>query len=349
MNADDIVLDDLPDYVRAAMEVRARWVSAMTSGGYEFLASDLTAWPPSRPVRVAFRGGDAALRSAIVEATAAITDACGIVLDFWTDASRTVLREWASTDADYIGDIRVSFDLRGFFSLVGQDSVNREISPPDEPVGGRPGQCSLNLGGFVANRPPNWRGVVRHEFLHALGFHHEHQNIRGPCEAQFRWDDDPGYVPTTNAHGSFVADPAGRRPGIYTDLAGPPNRWSRAKVDHNLRTSDDPGAIASVFDRKSVMLYRFPPLFYRVDPSPCAPEGDGEELSEGDVRGLRLLYPQPADRVLESQAERRRHLLESLGRPSPGVERGLERMPSTTIEAPFIAEMRRMLRANGAQ
>jgi hypothetical protein len=104
-----------------------------------------------------------------------------------------------------------------------------------------------------------------------------------------------------------------------------------------------------VFDRKSVMLYRFPPLFYRVDPSPCAPEGDGEELSEGDVRGLRLLYPQPADRVLESQAERRRHLLESLGRPSPGVERGLERMPSTTIEAPFIAEMRRMLRANGAQ
>ena len=39
MGIDDIVLDDLPDYIRAAMEVRARWVSAQTHGGYEFPSS----------------------------------------------------------------------------------------------------------------------------------------------------------------------------------------------------------------------------------------------------------------------------------------------------------------------
>jgi hypothetical protein len=39
------------------------------------------------------------------------------------------------------------------------------------------------------------------------------------------------------------------------------------------------------------MLYRFPPLFYRSSPSPCAPSGNGQSLSQGDRDGLRHLYP----------------------------------------------------------
>ena len=45
------------------------------------------------------------------------------------------------------------------------------------------------------------------------------------------------------------------------------------------------------FDNASVMLYRFAPFFYRTDPSACAPTGNGVDLSEGDKRGLQLLYP----------------------------------------------------------
>ena len=146
----------------------------------------------------------------------------------------------------------------------------------------------------AASKPTSrerWEGTVRHEFLHALAFEHEHQNMRGPCEGDFRWENDPGYVPTTNANGAFVPDAQGRRPGIYTYLAGPPNRWSKAKVDHNLRTAEDPKAVASGFDPASVMLYRFAPFFYKSDPSPCAPKGDGVNLSDGDKRALSLLYP----------------------------------------------------------
>jgi len=95
----------------------------------------------------------------------------------------------------------------------------------------------------------------------------------------------------------FVPDAQGRRPGIYTYLAGPPNQWSKAKVDHNLRTVDDPGAVAGPFDAASVMLYRFAPFFYKSDPSQCAPTGSGVDLSDGDTRGLQLLYPAAAEEV----------------------------------------------------
>ena len=122
--------------------------------------------------------------------------------------------------------------------------------------------------------------------------------MRGPCEHEFRWEDDTGYQPTRDARGAFVADPAGLRPGIYTYLSGPPNSWPRSKVDHNLRLQiDDPDVVAGPFDPASVMLYRFPPLFYKSVPSRCAPSGDGTDLSDGDRRGLRLLYPMMAPEI----------------------------------------------------
>jgi hypothetical protein len=88
-----------------------------------------------------------------------------------------------------------------------------------------------------------------------------------------------------------VPDADGRRPGIYTYLAGAPNHWTREKVDHNLRPRPADGAIVGDFDRASVMLYRFPDLFYQTVPSPCSPLGAGIELSDGDIAGLRRIYP----------------------------------------------------------
>lgn len=291
---DEITIENLPEHVLSTMEVRDRWFarSSSTNGGeLAFVVADLLRWIPGQTVRVAFLDGDTDLHRDIAEATREITDSCNIQLDFGFSPATGTFRTWSTNDQNYAAEIRVSFDQSGFFSLLGTDSINPKIGAPDEPIGGRPNQRSLNLSGFHIQRPQNWRGTTRHEFLHALAFEHEHQSPSGGCQDEFRWQDDPGYQPTRNARGVYVNDQQGRRPGIYTFLAGAPNFWSRAKVDHNLRRLPPEGLTVGAFDRASIMLYRFPSLFYRTNPSPCAPAGNGESLSAGDREGLRHLYP----------------------------------------------------------
>ena len=314
------ILESLPDPVVAALEVRDAWRQQLadSTAGLEFIVSDLDRWPVGSTVRVAFLDGDAQLHADVAGATGQITDSANLTLDFGVDPATGEHRSWTESDTVLAAEIRVSFDMPGYWSLVGTDSTDATIDPGG-PIGGAPEQRSLNLGGYRASKPPAWEGTVRHEFLHALAFQHEHQNMRGPCSNDFRWDNDPGYVPTTNANGVFVPDAAGRRPGIYTYLAGPPNRWSKAKVDHNLRTVEDPGAVAGPFDAASVMLYRFAPFFYKSSPSPCAPTGTGVNLSDGDKRGLQLLYPAAVAEV-NALAEQSLQGLELMGAGAEGVE-----------------------------
>lgn len=314
------ILEALPDPVVAALEVRDAWRRQLadSTAGLEFIVSDLARWPVGSTVRVAFLDGDTGLHADVAAATAQITDAINLTLDFGVNPASGAHRRWAQTDTVLQAEIRVSFDMPGYWSLVGTDSTDATIDPGG-PIGGGPGQRSLNLGGFKTNKPQSWQGTVRHEFLHALAFQHEHQNMRGPCSNDFRWDNDPGYVPSTNANGVFIPDAEGRRPGIYTYLAGPPNQWSKAKVDHNLRTVEDPDAVAGPFDAASVMLYRFAPFFYKSSPSPCAPKGGGVDLSEGDKRGLQLLYPAAAEEV-DALAEQSMQGLELMGVGAEGVE-----------------------------
>lgn len=304
---DPFFLDNLPDSLQASLEVRRRFLDSLPldSAGLEFNVSDLQRWRPGGTVKVAFLGGDSDLHRQVAEATKVITDAANINLDFGEDEESGTFRTWSEADEDYQADIRVSFDKAGFWSLVGTDSIDSELGSPAEDVGGRPYQRSLNLGGFTESLPSNWQGVVRHEFLHALAFHHEHQNMRGPCSEAFRWEDDFGYQPTRDASGRYITDGQGRRPGIYTYLAGAPNYWPRSKVDYNLRTREDPSLVVGPFDSDSVMLYRFPALFYRTENSPCAPTGDGLELSSGDIRGLRLLYGDRPDDLAAFEARSR--------------------------------------------
>jgi hypothetical protein len=321
LKAGDIVLESLPEDVVASMESRDRWMTSLryAEGGLEFMVADLQSWTPGQVVRVAFIGGSPQLHRAIEEATRTISEGANVVLDFKQGDS---YRTWSTADTEYTAEIRVSFDAGGYFSLVGTDSVNPHIGLPGQPIGGAPNQRTLNLGGFHVARPAGWEGTTRHEFLHALGVHHEHQNMRGPCQAAFRWEDDPGYQPTRDQRGAYITDPDGLRPGIYTYLSGYPNGWSRFKVDSNLRTPVDSGSlVAGPFDPSSIMLYRFPALFYRAQPSPCAPSGDGQQLSDGDKRGLELLYPQGTQQVA-AIGERREKLLEAIEGPADRDEDG---------------------------
>jgi len=293
---EDIILDNVPSGVIASMEVRDRWFAGTMAAAQpeSYLVEDLLRWLPGQTVRVAFLGGDSTLHRDIEDATKQLTELANVKLDFGYNSATGKYRSWSTKDTVYKADIRVSFDQGGYFSLVGTDSISSIIGAPGDPVGGRPNQRTLNLQGFNLQRPADWRGVVRHEFLHALAFHHEHQSPSGGCDNEFRWQDDPGYQPTQGSNGRYVSDANGNRPGIYTYLAGYPNFWEKSKVDHNMRQLSPEGLSFDGVDQESVMLYRFPALFYRTVPSSCAPKGDGQNLSKGDKSGLLYLYPREA-------------------------------------------------------
>ena len=123
---EDILLEALPDDVIASMETRDRWVATQPfePGGFEFLVSDLQAWTPGQTVRVAFLGGSTELYQKIEEATKPITDAANLTLSF---KDGNTYRKWTENDTEYAGEIRVSFDQGGYFSLVGTDSASQVI------------------------------------------------------------------------------------------------------------------------------------------------------------------------------------------------------------------------------
>lgn len=91
------------------------------------------------------------------------------------------------------------------------------------------------------------------------------------------------------------------------------------------------------------MLYRFPTLFYRTQPSACAPTGDGVRLSDGDKRGLSLLYPVTSE-ALNAAVVRREGLIDVIEGPqSDDAEAGLESMTTRDIST-FAAHASQQLR-----
>lgn len=210
-------------------------------------------WTPQEmPITVAFRGGSQALRQQIVDVAQIWTANSGVRFDFGSPGQ---FREWTQLDTTNAADVRVAFDATGYWSWVGAEGVDSSFAGP--------GETTLNLEGFDKAPPDDWKAVVLHEFGHAIGFEHEHQSPAADCSSQFRWNDDPGYVSTTDIYGQFVQDSANRQPGIYTVLGGPPNNWTKTQVDNNLRSLPATlDLIYTAFDRQSIMMYSFGPWMY---------------------------------------------------------------------------------------
>jgi hypothetical protein len=299
------VSQQLPERLVAAIERRDRTMAARFprrgEEGVEFVIQKDRTWIPGSTVLVAFNGGSPELRDKIVAAANLWTEQANLTLSFRDGAT---YRNWSPTDERFAAQIRVGFAEAGYWSLVGIDSFDPLI------VG--PGEASLNLSGFDSRLPSDWRAVVIHEFGHALGFHHEHQSPNGGCQTEFRWLDDPGYRPTRGSRGEFVADQQGRRPGLYTELGGYPNFWSKRKVDFNLAELPDTDAyVTSDFDASSIMKYFFEPgMFVHGRDSRCySPEN--LELSKGDKAGAAAAYPKDPGRV-DSARKQRAAMLQAL-------------------------------------
>jgi len=172
-------------------------------------------------------------------------------------------KEWelyANIKLEYVqnfadGKIRVGFNEKGSYSLVGRDAL---LAPATK--------TTMNFG-WLSTLPPGspyLRQVILHEFGHALGFVHEHQTFG----TAIPWDKEK----------------------VYALYAEPPNQWTREEVDLNIfskyaYTSTN----YSSFDRQSIMLYPIPKEL-TTDGSSVS---WNMELSATDKQYAALLYPFP--------------------------------------------------------
>lgn len=205
-------------------------------------------------LKVSFKGGDSKLHKAIAETASTWTKYGDITFDFGYNPFDGTFRKWTRRDSSHI---RVGFSLPGNWSLIGNQSIDWRAIPK--------GYVSLNLHEFDKELPWDWKETVLHEFGHALGFMHEHQSPEIDCD--FDW------------------------PKVYKELAKKPNEWSKQQVDHNMRKLTQSDLISSRFDKRSIMLYSFPPWMYKTGKkSECYTEPN-IKLSAQDKKKMNEIYP----------------------------------------------------------
>lgn len=266
-------------------------------------------WKPGSVITVAFNGGTPRLHALIERIASEWSQYGNIRFDFGRDATGHY-RSWTPADIDYKANIRVGFLPGGFWSAIGRDSTNPDLF--------QPANETLNLEGYDRSLPFQFARHIRHEFGHALGLEHEHQSPAVACD--FRWNDDPGYVRTTDKSGQFVADGQGRRPGVYTWYEGPPNSWSKAKIDFQMRqlTTIDPDIPASdysmgQFDKLSIMKYFYYDwMFVSGKNSQCYSPVESYELSAEDKKRIATFYPLGGNAVAMTRLDQKKAAIDAV-------------------------------------
>lgn len=169
-------------------------------------------------------------------------------------------QEYANINIDFVKttdeQVRISFTPgQGSWSAVGLDALNAGYFPKYQPT--------MNFGWLVDDTDDDeYRRVVVHEFGHALGCIHEHQQ---PNET-LNWDPE----------------------AVYKYFSGAPNYWSKDEIDYNVLQKYSPeGVSATIFDPKSIMLYQFPGhLFLDKKGTP-----NNTQFSELDKQLISQMYP----------------------------------------------------------
>jgi len=171
-----------------------------------------------------------------------------------------IAKEWesvANLTLDFVSagdaaEIRVSFAVKGFsMSAVGTDALTTASS-----------EATMNYGWLEPNTSlREYQRVVRHEFGHALGMIHEHQNPA--AQGQIPWD----------------------KPKVYAYYAQ--QGWSQADVDFNIfEVYSEESTNHTTFDPTSIMEYAVPDSLtigsYAI--------GWNTEFSPADIEFMRRQY-----------------------------------------------------------
>lgn len=158
-------------------------------------------WMNGSTLQVRFMGGTTAQKASVREQAGWWTDHANLKFDF-NNAPRA--------------EIRIAFDPRdGAWSYLGTDCRSIPVGEP-----------TMNLG-FMDG------GTTAHEFGHAIGLAHEHQNPAGGIQ----WNEEV----------------------VIRELAKSPNLWDEATARHNvLRKYTADQINGTQFDPDSIMLYFFP-------------------------------------------------------------------------------------------
>jgi hypothetical protein len=194
-------------------------------------------WQPGRTLRVRFLDGAPDVQARVQSFAHQWSEHANIKFVFGDDSS---------------AEIRISFTQPGSWSYIGTDAL---MIPQDQPT--------MNFGWLTSATPNDeYSRVVIHEFGHAIGCIHEHQN------------------PAT--------DVPWNKEAVYAYYAGPPNNWTRQQTDINLFTRYSATITQfSAFDRDSIMLYPIPNEFTIGD----FEVGWNRVLSPMDKQFVATLYP----------------------------------------------------------
>ncbi len=253
-SGDEVATNERVDNVRVTPMLRA------AAGRQRAAVERLKLWDTGRRLRIRFLDGV----SSVQERVAAIAKEWEAVANVRLDVV-----------ADGASEIRVSFAEKGFsWSTVGTDALT---VPRTEPT--------MNFGWLEPETSTReYQRVVRHEFGHALGMIHEHQNPA--ALGRIPWD----------------------RPRVYAHYAQ--QGWTREDVDSNIFEVYDASITNfTEFDPTSIMQYAVPDSLTIGTFS----IGWNTALSNQDRSFMRSQYPPSGPAMVELDVGGERHVADLSG------------------------------------
>jgi astacin (peptidase family M12A) len=247
VSADDAATNERVDNVRVLPLTRriARSMPAGLRGGGlqrpRAAVEKMKLWQNGRRLRVKFLDGIGEVKSRVEPIAKEWESLANLTLDFITSGP---------------ADIRISFAEEGFsWSTVGTDAMT--VASND---------ATMNYGWLEPTTSlREYQRVVRHEFGHALGMIHEHQNPA--AEGEIPWD----------------------KPKVYAYYAQ--QGWTKEDVDFNIfEVYSEESTNHTAFDSTSIMQYAVPDSLtigsFAI--------GWNTEFSPDDIEFMRRQYPRGA-------------------------------------------------------
>jgi serralysin len=198
-------------------------------------------WKKGETVTVSFLDGDPGVQGRVRAVAEQWTGAsmANLTFDFPKNTTKT--------------DIRISFKHSGSWSILGK--YCRRLTDTTK--------ATMNYGWLrPGSSDDELRRVVLHEFGHALGFIHEHQN---PVNS-IKWNRD----------------------AVVADLSGPPNNWSIEDIESNMFQQPSASEVSGTpLDKASIMMYPIPASWTQDGFS----TGLNTGLSEQDKKLVKQVYP----------------------------------------------------------